>query len=546
VVALLGVASLLAYLLEGGLSERLRLNWPLANQWDFAISASMPGAAVFRAAVAWIPRTLPAFLPGAGGSASAYLMADYGFVAVTALLFAMYAMALRWVARHPAPPTASRRLTLVIAGAAALFGALLLFTPAAPSHDALAYATAGRLLATYHANPFFVVPSAYPSDPVLAANEWPISTTAYGPLWALLSLLLSSLVGNDPLRANLVYRAVALGANLANIVLIAGLLGRLPARQQAWRARGLLLYAWNPLVLLEVATGHNDVVMLSFLLLGLYLRARGHGAWGLVSLGAAILLKVSAAPLVLLILLAGWLAARPGGWRDQVRALAPAALVVGVVVAGYLPFYWGHTPAQIAATARLQPPTQQLDRALINSFTTLARSGLVQGLPAPLNTRVAALALALSNPTLWTLVLGVILLATTFWLLPRLARTDTLAPAMAWLYAVWMIFLAFFLLMRAWYLIPLVGLVSLAPAARPLRRFALTLTATLQLNALFLSRSPPFGGPPPWAILLILGIPLVVLVVELRRTEVDWRATAQQGVALLRERLRWAAPAPAP
>jgi hypothetical protein len=559
VVVLLSVPSLLLYAVQGGLAERIYTTWRLVNGWDRAISATMPLAGLFRGAVAWIPLRLPAPLPGSSGAAAPFLMAIWGYFVTMALLFALYALALGWLARHPAPPGQHLRVMALIAGGGALFGALLIFTPAAPSHDPLAYATAGRLLADHGANPFFVVPSAYPHDAVLAANEWPNSTTAYGPLWALLSLALNPLVAGDPLRANLIYRVVAYLAQVANIALVAALVQRLPARHAAWRARGLLLYAWNPLVVIEVAAGHNDVLMLTFLLLGLLLIGRGQPYWGMASLGAAVLLKVNALPLALVIVLAGWLAASPalsaragrrpmrGGADNRVRGwargLAPALVALGVVLAGYLPFYWGHSPSAIAAAAKLQPTTQALNRALVSSFGTLAGSGAVHALPAPLAGALAGAIRAASSATFWTLALGVMLVAATFLLLPRLRAPEALAPVLAWIYAIWMIFLCVFHLLRTWYLIPLVGLVSLTPLGRPIRRFVLTLTAAIQVQVLFLSQSPPFNGWQPWTLLLVLGVPLVVLAAALRderrgrHSPWDWRAAARASAALLRARL---------
>lgn len=547
-IALLGAIALLAYAVQGGLAERVYTTWHLANQWDRAISATMPLAAIFRAAVAWVPRQWP----GSSGPGAPFLMAIWSYFGVAMLLFALYALALRHLARHPTPAPARAQRMLLIGSFGALFGLLLLFTPAAPSHDPLAYASAGRLLGTHGANPFFVVPSAYPRDTVLAANEWPVSTTAYGPLWALLSLALNPLVNGDPLRANLIYRVVAYLTELANIVLVAALARQLPPRFAAWRERGLLVYAWNPLVVIEVAAGHNDVVMLTLLLLGLYLIGRGRRYWGMASLGGAVLLKANALPLALVIALAGWLMARPAKpareapvWRGWARGLGPAGLALGVVAVGYLPFYWGHSLAAISAASSLQPTTQALARALTSSFGTLAGSGAVLALPTPLSATVVGAVLALANPLFWTVALGLALLATTFLLLPRLRQAEAMAPVLVWVYAAWMIFLCIFHLLRTWYLIPLVGLASLTPLGRSARRFVLALTVSLQLSVLFLSKSPPFNGWQPWTLALVLGIPVVALAVGARRRRWRWRAAATESLALLQARLALVSAPPA-
>ncbi|HEX9412450.1 MAG TPA: hypothetical protein VF916_03020, partial [Ktedonobacterales bacterium] len=346
----LGVASLVALLVQGGMSERLRTTWHLVNALDRAVSATMPGAGLFRALVSWVPRHLPSFLPAAASSASASLMAMWGYFGAVALLFALYAFALWWLARHPLH-SALRRGLFLIGGFGVVFSTVALFTPAAPSHDAFAYAMSGRLMTVYHANPFFATPAMYPHDPILATNEWPHSATAYGPLWSVLSVLLAPFVGDNPLHADFVYRLVAYAAQIANILLVAALVRRLAPRDENWQALGLLMYTWNPLVIIEVAAGHNDVLMLTCLLAGLYLLLQKRVALAMIVLGAAILLKANAVPLVLLVLLALWLQTAPrragsatGGQTSWLRRLRPGGVVAGVVVVGYLPFFWGHSP----------------------------------------------------------------------------------------------------------------------------------------------------------------------------------------------------------
>ncbi|HEV2236702.1 MAG TPA: hypothetical protein VGR57_08590, partial [Ktedonobacterales bacterium] len=105
--------------------------------------------------------------------------------------------------------------------------------------------------------------------------------------------------------------------------------------------------------------------------------------------------------------------------------------------------------------------------------------------------------------------------------------------ALAWVYASWMAFLSVFHLLRTWYLIPLLGLVCLAPVGRPIRRFTLAFTASVQLEILFLSQSPPFDGWQSWTDFLVLGIPLFVLVRELRRQGFTWRGGWRRGLAAL-------------
>ncbi len=546
-LALLAVAALGVYVEQAGMSERLRTTWHLVNQWDLAIAATMPGAGFFRAAVAWLPtQPPPALLAGAPASSGPFLMADYGFVAVTALTFVPYFAALWWLGRHPIPAAMRARALWVIVGAGAAFGALLLFSPSAPSHDPIAYGSYGRLMAVYHANPFLAVPGDYPRDPLLAANEWPRAATAYGPLWNFLSFLLAPVVGDDPLRSNMVFRVVAYAFHLANIGILVAAFRNLPERFVAWRARGLLIYAWNPLVVVEVAAGHNDVAMLTLILLGLYLLARGRMVLAMLGLAGALLIKSSAWPLVLVILLGVWLAGVGSGgavrrdtrrdvWRDAwVRPLRAAAVVAGAVVLGYLPFVWGHSPSDLGAASKAQPTEQALSLHVASSFATVAGALTGSGaLPAPLAADLARGLLVLANPTLWTAAVSLALVVACYFVLPLARRSATLPSALAWVYTVFLVFLSIFHLLRTWYVVPLVGLVALAPGGRAIRRFTLLLTATTQIENLFLSKAPPFDGWQPWTWLLVMGIPLVVLAVDLRREGFSWRRDAARSRDLL-------------
>jgi hypothetical protein len=199
--------------------------------------------------------------------------------------------------------------------------------------------------------------------------------------------------------------------------------------------------------------------------------------------------------------------------------LAFAGVLLGTIVLGYLPFYWGHSPAQIAAANNLSPTTQALDRALVGSFGTLAQGiGGLPVLPGPLAASLAHAATLLAVPAFWSAALGLALLALTLRLLPALRRPARLPIALAAVYAAWMLFLCVFHLLRTWYLVPLVGLVCLTPFGRPLRRFTLVWTASTQLEVFFLSQSPPFDGWQPWTVALVAGIPLAVLLWELRGT----------------------------
>jgi hypothetical protein len=281
---------------------------------------------------------------------------------------------------------------------------------------------------------------------------------------------------------------------------------------------------------MQVAAGHNDVVMLTFLLLGLC--ALGHGRLYLAAmgLGAAILIKATAAPLVLVILVALGIAA----WHvprhlARARVLAAAAALTGTVGAGYLPFLWGHSPQALAQASRLQPTAQSLTHALVARYAVLPGRFLAfRAVPHALAAGLAYLAAGLTRPQLWTGVVALCVLAVLCCVLPAARqRPAGLPAALAAVYIVPLVFLSFFQLLQAWYVVPLVALACLTPEGRAVRRFALTLSATLQLEAAFQVRGLPPDGWLSWRWALVIGIPLVVLLVSLCQERVRWRGPAQ-------------------
>src|SRR5713226_1602363 len=147
-------------------------------------------------------------------------------------------------------------------------GCIYLLTPASLSDDVYSYASYGRLLSVHHANPYVISPSAFPQDPTYPLIHWKDAFAPYGPVWIVLSAVVGLISGPDRLEYLIAFRLIAFAAHLLNIWLVTVTL-RTMGRPSRTVALGTLLYAWNPLVLLESsAGGHNDVFMLTFILLG--------------------------------------------------------------------------------------------------------------------------------------------------------------------------------------------------------------------------------------------------------------------------------------
>ena len=169
--------------------------------------------------------------------------------------------------------------------------------------------------------PYGVAPEAFFSDPsvpaafqrILSQVNYPELPTIYGPVTELLFL------AGHVLRPGSV---TALQATLILIDLVAiVLLLRLAP------ARGVLLYAWCPLVIKEIAfTAHPDGAAICLLLGAVVLAQRGRLRSAAACLGLAVSAKVLA------VLLVPFVLAR--------ARLAEWAAFAGVLALAYLPFVW--------------------------------------------------------------------------------------------------------------------------------------------------------------------------------------------------------------
>jgi hypothetical protein len=289
------------------------------------------------------------------------------FAALLVVASAVAALALPICRRDPASDR--RHLTLALGGAA-LLGLTLLLLPSLPSGDVFSYILYGRISVIHHANPLVVAPSAFPGDHFLPLVYWSGVRSVYGPVWLLASALVTLIaeaLGGALATYVLLFKLLGLGAHLANAALIWAILTRIAPRR---RLLGTLLYAWNPLCLLEFcASAHNDALMLTFALVGVYCLVRGWEAPALVSFGLSIATKYVLVAVVPLYLALAYRQARTRGASVRDAAIAPAwraALVLGVVALTTAPYWAG--PATLGSIL-YSPPAQQLDNSLLDAIS---------------------------------------------------------------------------------------------------------------------------------------------------------------------------------
>ncbi|HVM70171.1 MAG TPA: hypothetical protein VMT91_00315 [Anaerolineales bacterium] len=227
-------------------------------------------------------------------------LAEASFVLVMALESGFYLFA--WLLCRPAGPGQTRRMQISLA---ILLGALaisMFWLYPIGDGDVFDYMMRARITAVYGANPFAVTPRIFSFDPFFHYTGWPDYTSTYGPLWELLAALISRLAGNGFLANLLGFKLLSLVFYAGSTVLVALILKHVSPDRVL---QGVVLFAWNPLTIYDgLGNAHNDLVMIFFLLLGIYVVLRGHFSWGMLALMAGALVKII--PLVVLPL--AWIA----------------------------------------------------------------------------------------------------------------------------------------------------------------------------------------------------------------------------------------------
>lgn len=248
------------------------------------------------------------------------------FAVPALLLIGLYAASV-WLANR----TQGRLAVALALGASLLFAATLVPMFPGGTQDIFHNVADGRLFWRYGENPTLVPPAAYPEDAFFPhLFGYTDLTSAYGPLWYLLSGLPVTVAG-DGLVANLVAQKVLMSLFLvATAALVTGASAPL-------RPGPAVIVGWCPLLLWEFAgNGHNDSIMVFFAAAAVVAAWRGWWVWVFPLLALSALVKFTTVLLGPVLLV--WLSRRGMPWRTLTLSLGLAA---ALVVTTYLPFWAG-------------------------------------------------------------------------------------------------------------------------------------------------------------------------------------------------------------
>jgi hypothetical protein len=256
-------------------------------------------------------------------------------------LFALYGFVLFRCQRGELDRGAGRAFALALP---VLFNVLLI--PGVPhlSQDIFSYMAHGYLGQLPDGNPFLLPASAAGNTaigPQLAAYGWrPVSViqiTPYGVLWTRLEMLVMGIT-TDVQTAVLLLKVLVVSTSFGTAFLIWCFLARTNPRFQML---GTLTYLWNPLVVVEFAgEGHNDSVLIVFVLASLVACAAMRPAVSVATLLLGVLVKYLPAMFVPALLAYLW---RTRGGTGRLALQIFIGLLVGVGAAAilYLPLWVG-------------------------------------------------------------------------------------------------------------------------------------------------------------------------------------------------------------
>ena len=223
------------------------------------------------------------------------------------------------------------RQVLVVAFALRL---LLVWLPPTLSDDAYRYVWDG-LLQARGTNPFVYAPgdlalADVQGEPLFGLLNSAAFYSVYPPLSQVFFWIGGLFYEGDWRVSFYVIKALFVLVEGAGLLLLARMTS----------ARMLLLYAWHPLVLVEVAgQAHTEAILVTLLLLTVWMARRGRGGWASVALAGAGLVKLY--PFFLFPFL--W---RRFGWR----AVWPGVLAAGALT---LPYVDLSVPGKLASSLDL-------------------------------------------------------------------------------------------------------------------------------------------------------------------------------------------------
>ncbi len=267
------------------------------------------------------------------GKASVFQL-QASFYATLFFLSLAYGWSLFIVSRRP-----DKGLISVLAFALPVM-ALMVIIPPLVSKDVFSNIFYARIAAWHQENPYVLSPQKFVDDPLMSylSLHWKNTAIVYGPVHTHFSILLTRIAGRG-IIANIYFFKGSLALfHLLNIFILWKILDI----TSPWRkGLGVAVYAWNPIALaIGIGGGHNDLMMVTFVLLSVYFLLKGRKWPSFLFLCLSILVKY-----ITLMLIPPFIycaAAQKDGLRSKAKEIALLLSFFALIsLIAFLPFWRG-------------------------------------------------------------------------------------------------------------------------------------------------------------------------------------------------------------
>ena len=216
--------------------------------------------------------------------------------------------------------------------------ALMVVIPPLVSKDLFSNIFYAKIAAFHRENPYVLSPQKFADDPLMAylSLHWKNTAIVYGPVHTHFTVLLALLAGRGITANILVFKASLALFHLANTLILWKILD---ITSPGLKGVGAAVYAWNPIALaVGIGGGHNDLMMVTFVLLCVYSLLKGRKWPAFLFLCLSILVKY-----ITLILLPPFLycaAYGKGSLRSRLLEIARLLLFLAALSALFFIPYW--------------------------------------------------------------------------------------------------------------------------------------------------------------------------------------------------------------
>jgi hypothetical protein len=337
---------------------------------------------------------------------------------------------------------------------------IVLLAPPLFSTDVFSYQAYAREFAIYHTNPYTHGPNAIEPDLIYnyIGAKWVATPSVYGPVFTLIS---APLAWTSIVVSELTFKLIAALCSAGTLLLI----WKTARLRNVDPVRGIALYGLNPMVMLYgVGGGHNDFLMVSLMMWGVYATLLKRERTGGVLLMTGTAIKLTGGIVLPFALLAN----RGSGRNEMPRRFLTGALLIAAAVTAASFAFFGNGLVH-----------------MVHTLKTVQYLGGWQSIPGFLfsvsDVHVTALMRTLTS---------VILLSSLVWLLWRVwqRKFDWLDGA-AWA--------TFAVLVTAWAMLPwyVVWLLPLVAMSKSRRLWGAAIVISLIAGAMMVADCTPQGIP---------------------------------------------------